>query len=691
MKKILLFFLINLSLLYNAQSSSDCGGNVQVCGNSPISFTPTGPGNVLESLQGCVADENFSVWYTFTIATSGTLTFVINPNNFTDDYDWSLFGPNVSCSNLGFPIRCNYSGADGPTGLNMTNTNTTANGGGPPFCSVLNVIAGQTYYLLVDNFLSTANGFQLNWGGTATLVSPFNSAFQPNPFVAPGTPGPTPTSPNEIVICENPTTFNFNSLSAGIINNNPNFNVSYYTTINDAINGNSPILAPIIVNTTDTYYYAITYSDPSNPTAPINRCRIPGTFKFVQRAITAIDATIMGCNNNYNGTAVFDLTTANVSPDPTYTRKYYPSVNDANAGTNEIINPYQYTSAGGSVFVLVTSNYGCTDIAEIKLTFYPVVVVNDATIRTCFIESNPSTGEFDLTTASVTLQTGTTLNYYPSPTDAVNQTNEILNPTTYIAPNGEVYVRVSNANGCFTVAKITLIVFPQVYSTVLVDKIICAEDTTTLDAGPGFDDYEWSNGDLTQTTSNIGIGTYWVKLKKNGCFTKQIVKVFASEQPVVTNVEVSGTTVTVTVTGGTPPYKYSIDKITWQESNVFTNLIRGDYTIYVKDSYDCEPISINIVVPNLVNVITPNGDGINDAIDYSALSNKENLVLDIFDRYGTKIFQADKSNGYKWNGTTNGNKKLPTGTYWYSISWNENNNKKTLFKYTGWIMVKNRD
>jgi gliding motility-associated-like protein len=168
------------------------------------------------------------------------------------------------------------------------------------------------------------------------------------------------------------------------------------------------------------------------------------------------------------------------------------------------------------------------------------------------------------------------------------------------------------------------------------------------------------------------------------------VKVYASEQPVISDVDIANTTVTVNVIGGTPPYQYSMDGINWQDSNVFANIARGDHHIMVKDAYDCEPIDISIVVPNLVNVITPNGDGINDAIDYSELGNKQNLVFNIFDRYGNKIFEANKFNAYKWDGTISG-KKVPTGTYWYSVTWNENDKKITLFKYSGWVMVKNRD
>lgn len=690
MKKILLFFLIIIFQMNFAQSSSDCGGNVQVCGNTPISFTPTGPGDVHEVLGGCLSGEHFSIWYTFTVATTGTLTFTINPNSASDDYDWGVYGPNVTCANLGTPIRCNYSATPGPTGLTMTAANPSEGAGGPPFSSYMNVVAGQTYYLLVDNFSSSANGFVLSWGGTATLVSPFNSAFQPYPFMEPGSAGPTPNDPREVIICSNPAIFNFNSLSAGIINNNPNFIVAYYNNSNDAITGNNPITAPITVNTTNVYYYAIMYNDPTAPTGAINRCRIPGKFKFIQRAITATDVTLTQCNNNNTGIAIFDLTTANVIADPTVTKKYYPTMTDLNAGTNEITNPYQYSSAGGTVYVLITSTSGCTAIAKITLTFYPVVVVNEATLRSCFIEANPATASFNLTAASVTTQTATK-RYFPSMTDAVNLTNEIPTPTTYVAPNGVVYVRVTNSNNCYTVAKITLIVLPPVKSTVLVDKTICMEDTTTLDAGPGFASYLWSTGATTQAITNVAVGTYSVQLKTGECTTTQTVTVYPSEQPVISNVDISTNTITVNVIGGTPPYKYSLDNINWQDSNVFSNIPRGDSHIYVKDAYDCDPITITVVVPNLVNVITPNNDGVNDVIDYSALAGKQNLVLSIFDRYGAKIFQADKTNGYKWDGTTNGGKKVSTGTYWYSVTWNENDKKNTAIKFSSWIMVKNRE
>ncbi|REC48947.1 T9SS type B sorting domain-containing protein [Chryseobacterium pennipullorum] len=688
MKKLLFIFSIIFSHIVYAQS--DCATAMAVCGNTDISYTPDGHGDTLETIGGCLSDERYSVWYTFTIANAGTLTFEIVPNDLGNDYDFGVFGPNKSCANRGTPIRGSYAVTSGITGLNMTSTDLCDVVGGDKWAKYMDVLPGETYYLIVNNHSQSTNGFKLVWGGTATLASPFTDpAIQPHPFNPPGIPAANPADPREVIICTNPIAFDFSSLSAGILNGNPNFTITYHTNQNDALVANNPITIPTVVNTTDVYYYSISYSDPANANNPINKCKQTGKFKFKDGTITANDATLTMCNNNNAGTATFDLTTADVFPDPTATKKYYPTLYDLNAGTNEITSIYQYVSAEGKIFVKVTSQFGCSDIAEITLKFHPIVVVNDANLRACFIETNPSTGLFNLENASVTTA-ATTKRFFPSFTDAIDGTNEILAPKTYVAPNGVVYVRVTDNRGCYAIAKINLTVLPPVKSDVLVDKIICMEDKTTLDAGPGFNSYEWSTGATTQSIKDVGVGIYWVKLKTGECITTQTVTIYPSEQPVVSEIEVSNNNLTIHVIGGTPDYQYSMDNIIWQNSNTFTNIARGTYKVYVKDAYDCEPIEVSVVVPNLINMITPNGDGVNDVVDYSAMGDKQNLVFNVFDRYGVKIHQADKSNGYRWDGTIAG-KKIPTGTYWYSVSWNENNKKSTAYKFSGWIVVKNRE
>ncbi len=391
--------------------------------------------------------------------------------------------------------------------------------------------------------------------------------------------------------------------------------------------------------------------------------------EFTNSTQTYVPGTVTIVTPPANGTAVID---------PNGVIIYTP--NFGFAGTDTIV----YKFCGND------PEFTDCEQVTLTLTVSDSPTVTDATLRSCFIASNPATALFNLTTAPVTSTTGVIKQYYPSPTDAQNGTNEIQNPATYIAPNGVVFIKVSNSNGCFRIAKVTLVVLPPVYSSVLQDKIICMEDTTTLDAGTGFDGYQWSTGATTQSINNITVGTYWVDLKTGDCVTRQNVKVYPSEQPVISNIEITNNTVTVHTIGGTAPYRYSSDNINWQDSNIFTNVPRGNTVFYVKDDYGCDPITVEVTVPNLINVITPNGDGVNDILDYSALAYKKNFTFNIFDRYGSKIHEGNKSNSYKWDGAVGG-KKVSTGNYWFDISWNETNSKNTPIKYSGWIMVKNRE
>ncbi|ASK30848.1 hypothetical protein CEY12_12320 [Chryseobacterium sp. T16E-39] len=315
-------------------------------------------------------------------------------------------------------------------------------------------------------------------------------------------------------------------------------------------------------------------------------------------------------------------------------------------------------------------------------------IVKDATLEACQYEDK---AYFNLTTANVIDFPQAIKKFYPTLADLNANTNEITTPQNYGSAGGMVYVKITTTEGCTGIAKITLIAKPIKKSPILLDKYICIDSRTNLDAGPGYDSYQWNTGATTPSIEGVGVGEYTVILGKDGCFVTQTVRVFKNPDPVITQIEISNTTATVHVSGGTPPYKYDVDgTANWQDSNVFTNLTRGQHTFYVKDTNNCAPISVEITVLNLVNAITPNDDGHNDYIDYSALAYKSNLSFVIYDRYGNKVFTGDKFNNYKWDGK-HFDKKIATGTYWYHINWNEPNKDKTQATYTGWILVKNRN
>jgi len=72
---------------------------------------------------------------------------------------------------------------------------------------------------------------------------------------------------------------------------------------------------------------------------------------------------------------------------------------------------------------------------------------------------------------------------------------------------------------------------------------------------------------------------------------------------------------------------------------------------------------------------SPNGDGINDFWYIQEIDNFPNNVVQVFNRWGTKVFyQKGYSNldeNKRWDGTIENGKELPTGTYYYIINLNE--------------------
>ena len=79
---------------------------------------------------------------------------------------------------------------------------------------------------------------------------------------------------------------------------------------------------------------------------------------------------------------------------------------------------------------------------------------------------------------------------------------------------------------------------------------------------------------------------------------------------------------------------------------------------------------------------------LNDVLDYSDLRIKENVSLQIFDRYGSLVFTS-KDKQFIWDGKHSG-RALPTANYWYILNWTEPDTKIPV-SYKGWILLKNRD
>ncbi|WP_027376739.1 T9SS C-terminal target domain-containing protein [Kaistella palustris] len=287
--------------------------------------------------------------------------------------------------------------------------------------------------------------------------------------------------------------------------------------------------------------------------------------------------------------------------------------------------------------------------------------------------------------------------YYQYENDALaGNSNFLSEPFTY-SSDTEVYIWVRSGSCPPEIESVHLLTPKK--SLLLSDQAICPNATTTLKAETTFIYYKWmrENGDVivegptNNMISGISTGKYKVQLTSaNGCSLEQDVTISAATLPQITNIDVTGNTVTVNVAGGEPPYRItnSWNSEVLTGTNVFQNVPRGKHTVSVTDAQNCETVTKELLILNLINVITPNADGKNEVLDYSDLNIKKDVKIEIFDRFGNQVFISQKT-PYTFDGKMNG-RPLPTGTYWYILNWTEPDTNLPV-SYKGWILIKNRN
>ncbi|WKZ67885.1 MAG: hypothetical protein QY325_08140 [Flavobacteriales bacterium] len=152
-----------------APSNSDCYGRSAICGAQQISANPNNTGLTADlnvHSRGCLgSNERQGYWYQFTPSNGGTVGFTIAPDNPADDYDFAVWGPfgSASCPPTIAPVRCNYSGTTGNTGLSTLGTNPSEGGSGNKWSTLLPVNTGETYFLYISNYSQSGLAFNLSW------------------------------------------------------------------------------------------------------------------------------------------------------------------------------------------------------------------------------------------------------------------------------------------------------------------------------------------------------------------------------------------------------------------------------------------------------------------------------------------------------------------------------------------------
>ena len=261
-----------------------------------------------------------------------------------------------------------------------------------------------------------------------------------------------------------------------------------------------------------------------------------------------------------------------------------------------------------------------------------------------------------------------------------------------------VWISVLDTLGCdSTSASISFnfVAYPEIGLSEADSIGLCQGDSITVTAfitNGVFANFEWreapSNA-LVSNNSNAEFtipGTYYViATGTNNCQTTDTV--YVSNLSVSANAGPNqtvnaGAVVQLNGTGGVDYYWYADSPVYF--SNPFDpktqTIPTADTTKYYLQAtsasgcqdldsmfvYVVYPIDSNARFLEVNNVITPNGDGLNDFFDLSALTQGDDCEFIVLNRWGTQVYYK-RVYIAQWDGVDEGGNELPDGTYYFLL------------------------
>jgi gliding motility-associated-like protein len=505
-QKLLLIAVIFLTYQFHSfaqtPTTQDCLGAIPVCNSTYWNLNSySGQGNYPTEINGsggtCLASGELNdVWYTFTVLSSGQLSFVIQPNNNSDDYDWALFNlTNANCSdiygNIGLQVCCNYSGTDGATGMyNPANASCSAGGSDEPISPTVGVVAGQTYVLNVSNFSSSTSGYNLNF--SASTASIFDNT--PPVFQSVNTAaiycGTNQLSFNfsENVLCSTINTCDFSLTGPG----------GPYTIT--AITGAACTSGGAMENT-----FTITYFPPITQSGTYNIALVAGCG-----SVTDLCGNVAPPNNfNFNVTAPgasISPSSASVCPTGCVTLTASGGTNytwSNGLGTNPVVN---VCPAATTTYFVTATSASCTSTASVVVTVKPtptvtvpsnIVVCNNGNVPATNFVSTPAGGTFAWTNNNTSIGLGASGSGNVPAFTATNPGSTPIVGTITVTPT---------LNGCAgPPSSYTITVNPTPTVNVPADFSVCngaVVPGTVFSSIPAGGSYTWTNSNTA-----IGLGT----------------------------------------------------------------------------------------------------------------------------------------------------------------------------------------
>ncbi len=226
---------------------------------------------------------------------------------------------------------------------------------------------------------------------------------------------------------------------------------------------------------------------------------------------------------------------------------------------------------------------------------------------------------------------------------------------------------------------------------------LCEGDSVFIDFNTSdFQGWSWSDASVNSNNYIHKAGTYELRAVDNyGCRTTTHLSILANHTPIAKlgkdtmMCSPDFTLYLLQASKNSPRTVY-----TWStgasgetpELEVKDHDVNKDVLYWVRADFDGCSASDTIVVMacdagielDIPNTITPNNDGENDVWRISALQPYPDVTVEIFDRWGRKVFTSAKGYPTPWDGRDTKGHYLPMETYYYIIHLNDGKHKKPL-------------
>jgi gliding motility-associated-like protein len=234
------------------------------------------------------------------------------------------------------------------------------------------------------------------------------------------------------------------------------------------------------------------------------------------------------------------------------------------------VNTQSLTTASGTTYtVTVTDANGCSGNVSTTTNVNP--------LPTPVIAGNNSicTGASNILSTTVAYSTYAWSTGATTPTINANATNSYS-------------VIVTDANGCSNNTSFSVVANPLPIAVITGTTTFCQGNSSTLNAGAGFNSYLWSTGANTQTINVNATGNYTVTISNNfGCsaFTSQLITVNALPAPAISGANgiCAGGSTTLNAGSGYSGYLWSTGAIT----QTITPSVATTYSVTVTDANNC--------------------------------------------------------------------------------------------------------